>query len=142
MKTKNTPYAFFLHYGISTVLLLMLVAIIVMLNTVNINQKVTADILEEEGKYRAYVVKNVYLALDTGNSLSIDAMDGEKMKFTILSVTEEPDYYVIHMVPEARHIVKKAFNGNTKLSGYVYTHKIKLWQLVFSKIPLNKNSLW
>ena len=46
MKERNTIHAFLLHYGISTVLLCMLVAIVVMLNTVDINQKVTAP----EGK--------------------------------------------------------------------------------------------
>lgn len=52
MKERNTIHAFLLHYGISTVLLCMLVAIVVMLNTVDINQKVTADLLKEKGEYR------------------------------------------------------------------------------------------
>lgn len=76
MKERNTIHAFLLHYGISTVLLCMLVAIVVMLNTVDINQKVTADLLKEKGEYKAYVVKNTYLSLDKGGSLTIDAMEG------------------------------------------------------------------
>ena len=95
MKERNTIHAFLLHYGISTVLLCMLVA-----------------------------------------------MEGEKLTFTIQSVMEEPDYYVVCMTPEVRPVVERAFRGNSKLSGYVYTHKVKLWHLVFSKISLNKNTLW
>ena len=72
----------------------------------------------------------------------IDAMEGEKLTFTIQSVMEEPDYYVVCMTPEVRPVVERAFRGNSKLSGYVYTHKVKLWHLVFSKISLNKNTLW
>ncbi|MCD8317346.1 MAG: hypothetical protein LUC45_00120, partial [Paraprevotella sp.] len=94
MKEKHAMYAFFLHYGISTVLLLMLAAIIVMLNTVEINQKVTADILKEGERCRAYVAKNACLTLHKGYSLTIDAMNGEKLGFTVQSVMEEPDYYV------------------------------------------------
>ena len=141
MKERNTIHAFLLHYGISTVLLCMLVAIVVMLNTVDINQKVTADLLKEKGEYKAYVVKNTYLSLDKGGSLTIDAMEGKKLTFTIQSVMEEPDYYVV-CTPDVRTAVEKAFRGNSKLSGYVYTHKVKLWHLVFSKISLNKNTLW
>ena len=40
------------------------------------------------------MVKNTYLSLDKGDSLTIDAMEGEKLTFTIQSVMEEPDYYV------------------------------------------------
>ena len=142
MKERNTIHAFLLHYGISTVLLCMLVAIVVMLNTVDINQRVTADVLKGKGGYKAYMVKNTYLSLDKGDSLTIDAMEGEKLTFTIQSVMEEPDYYVVCMTPEVRPVVERAFRGNSKLSGYVYTHKVKLWHLVFSKISLNKNTLW
>lgn len=142
MKNKNTIHAFLLHYGMSTVLLLMLVAILVMLNRVNINQKVTADILEEgKGIYKAYVVKNNYLTLEK-NTLNIDAISGETLAFSIQTVKEEPDYYVIKIVPKEEHVVKRAFQGNTKLTGFLYTHKVKLWNLVFSKIYSNKNTLW
>lgn len=142
MKEKNTIHTFFLHYGISSVLLCMLIAVVIMLNTVDINQKVTADILKEKEAYKAYVAKNVYLSLDEGDSLTIDAMEGGKLIFAIQSVVEEPDYYVVCMTPESPAVVERTFRGNSKLSGYVYTHKVKLWHLVFSKISLNKNVIW
>ena len=109
MKERNTIHAFLLHYGSSTVLLCMVVAIVVMLNTVDINQKVTADVLKGKGGYKAYMVKNTYLSLDKGDSLTIDAMEGEKLTFTIQSVMEEPDYYVVCMTPEDRQYVKRHF---------------------------------
>lgn len=142
MKEKNIIHTFFLHYGISFVLLWMLIAVVVMLNTVNINQKVMADILKDKEVYKAYVAKSVYLSLGREGFLTIDVMDGDKLTFTILSVVEEPDYYVACMTPESPVVVERAFRGNSKLSGYVYTHKVKLWHLVFSKISLNKNVIW
>lgn len=136
MKKKKYIYSFFLHYGISAVLIFMFCMVVIMLNKIEISNKANADVfIESIPVCKAYVSKNNKLDLHRGNSINIDIADGKTLSFTIQDITEEQDFYVIRIIfGDNIDDLIKAFSGNSKLSGYVYTNKIKLWNLIFSRI--------
>ncbi len=126
-------YSFFLHYGISAVLVFMFCMVAIMLDKIEISNKTHVDVFA--GKFpacKAYIGKTDRLLLKESCCINIDVTHGGTLSFTIQDLTEEADFFVVRLVcMDNADTLIKAFSGNSKLSGYVYTNKIKLWELIF-----------
>lgn len=136
MKKKSTIYRFLLHYGISSVLLLMMIGIAYMLQVIQISNKTAADVLSDEksNTYIAYVDKNNMFKPELNHSVEIDTPDKKRLFFKIKGIQEESSFFVLNLTSETNEeTLTECFAGNTKLSGYIFTNKIKLWDLLFSK---------
>lgn len=135
MKKENSLYNFFLHYGISAVLVVMMVGLAYMLQTIGIKNKASVDVFyENNSTYVAYVSKNNQFFPRVGHCLEIDSSDKKQLFFKITAIREENLFFVLQLLPKSNEIaVKDAFSNNTKFSGYIFTNRIKLWDLVFSK---------
>lgn len=136
MTLRQYIYRFLLHYGISTVLLIMLVAILYMMRVIGISNKVSVDIYADTAYgYCAYLPITSDLALYEGDTLVVSTGEGDtSVRFRIEQTTVEPSYFVCRMLPISDDVeMQKAFGGNTRLTGYVFTEKIQLSHLIFRK---------
>lgn len=135
MKMKKMVYSFFLHYGISAVLVFMFCMAAIMLNRIEISNRTNADVfIDCIPVCKAYISKNHRLELHRGNSIHIDIAGGKTLSFTIQDITVEHDFFVIRIISENNSDdLIKTFSGNSRLSGYVYTHRIKLRDLIFAR---------
>lgn len=136
MTQRQRIYHFLLHYGISTVLLIMLVAILYMMRMIGISNKVSVDIYADTAYgYCAYLPITSNLALADGDTLTVSTGGGDtSISFRIQRTTMEPSYLVCRMSPVSDDVeMQKAFGGNTRLTGYVFAEKIQLSHLIFRK---------
>lgn len=136
MTLRQYIYRFLLHYGISTVLLIMLVAILYMMRVIGISNKVSVDIYADTAYgYCAYLPVTSDLALHEDDTLVVSTGEGDtSVRFRIEHTTVEPSYFVCRMLPISDDVeMQKAFGGNTRLTGYVFTEKIQLSHLIFRK---------
>lgn len=136
MTLRQYIYRFLLHYGISTVLLIMLVAILYMMRVIGISNKVSVDIYADTAYgYCAYLPVTSDLALHEGDTLAVSTGGGDtSVRFRIEQTTVEPSYFVCRMSPVSDNAeMTRAFGGNTRLTGYVFAEKIQLSQLIFRK---------
>lgn len=136
MTLRQYIYRFLLHYGISTVLLIMLVAILYMMRVIGISNKVSVDIYADTAYgYCAYLPVTSDLALHEDDTLVVSTGEGDtSVRFRIEQTTVEPSYFVCRMSPISDDVeMQKAFGGNTRLTGYVFTEKIQLSHLIFRK---------
>lgn len=137
MKLKIYSGKFLLHYGISIVLVLMMVGIAYLLQVIEIRNKVPVDVIYcvRTDSYIAYVHKTSSLKLVVGNLITVDTTGKERLCFKIRDVREESTLMALKLSSVTDMVcIHKEFSGNTKLSGYIFTNKVKLWNLVFSKL--------
>lgn len=137
MKKEDTVfYRLMIRWGIMTVLLLMLGGIGVLLQVITISNKTETELFrgERENEYTAYVTRTDLLDPGCGDTLRVDIPGQEAPVFRIVSVRKEPSFFVLtlHGVSEAE-MLHRTFGGNTKVSGYLFTRKVKLWSLVFNR---------
>lgn len=136
MTQRQRIYHFLLHYGISTVLLIMLVAILYMMRMIGISNKVSVDIYADTAYgYCAYLPITSNLALADGDTLTVSTGGGDtNIRFRIQGTIMEPSYLVCRMSPVSDGSeMSRAFGGNTRLTGYVFAEKIQLSHLIFRK---------
>lgn len=136
MTQRQRIYHFLLHYGISTVLLIMLVAILYMMRVIGISNKVSVDIYADTSYgYCAYLPITSNLALADGDTLTVSTGGGDtNIRFRIQGTIMEPSYLVCRMSPVSDGSeMSRAFGGNTRLTGYVFAEKIQLSHLIFRK---------
>lgn len=136
MTLRQYIYRFLLHYGISTVLLIMLVAILYMMRMIGISNKVSVDIYADTAYgYCAYLPITSNLALADGDTLTVSTGGGDtNIRFRIQGTIMEPSYLVCRISPVSDGSeMSRAFGGNTRLTGYVFAEKIQLSHLIFRK---------
>lgn len=136
MTQRQRIYHFLLHYGISTVLLIMLVAILYMMRMIGISNKVSVDIYADTAYgYCAYLPITSNLALADGDTLTVSTGGGDtNIRFRIQGTIMEPSYLVCRISPVSDGSeMSRAFGGNTRLTGYVFAEKIQLSHLIFRK---------
>ena len=133
MKPKNRLYQFLLHYGISAILGVMFVAVIGMLQLIEIDEKAAVDVVREhDGRCYCYVPRSV--RLEAGReTLQVALYGGERLRLEIREWEETPAYVVCRVEPQEGASLPIASAGERKLTGYVVTGKVRLWDLLFSK---------
>lgn len=135
MIKKHSIYKFFLHYGMSTVLIVMFITIVYMLQTIEISNRVNVDIyINTDKEYYVYIPKNNTIHLEKNSLLPIRVQDNSELIFKILHIKEETSYVVCCLKPVSNEeTLHHYFEGNTRLTGYVFANKIKLSDLIFNK---------
>lgn len=133
MEHKTSVYHFLLQYGISIILLIMMIGIGYMLQVMEIKEKVSVDLFCNDHYYIAYIDRSNTFCPLANRVIEIDTNEKKKLFFKIVTVTKEASLIRMDLIPETdKEIIQEAFAGNTKLSGYIYIDAIKLWDLIFS----------
>ncbi|WP_294480662.1 hypothetical protein [uncultured Bacteroides sp.] len=134
MGHRKSIYHFLLHYGISFILLIMMMGIAYMLQVMEIKEKVSVDLFYNHHYYIAYIDKSKTFSPSANMVIEIDTNEKKKLLFRIVTVTEEESLTRMELKAETdKETISNAFAGNSKLSGYIYVDAIKLWDLIFSK---------
>lgn len=124
---------FFLHYGISTILFIMFVAVVYMLQILKIDEKVAVDIIQEhDGKYYCYVPSSVRFD-ENCDSIAINMYEGYNLSLYIIDWEKEKNFTVCRVKLHSNQESKKLFAQGRKITGYWVVGKIRLGDLVFSK---------
>lgn len=126
---------FGLRYGVFIVLVLMFTGTLYMLDHLSIRCKVSADLLDVDGRYTAYVGKSEGYVPSLGQAFELECGERGRLLFSISDIVEEPVFWHLYLdpvtpVPE----LTASLAGNTKITGYVFTHRVKLRELVFRKL--------
>lgn len=134
MIKKHYIYNFFLHYGISTVLVIMFFAIVYMLQVIEISNKVNVDIyINTDKEYYAYLPKNS-IQLNVNSLLHISVQNDVELVFEVVNIKTETSYIVCQLKPVTnKEVLHQTFSGNSKLTGYAFSNKVKLVNLIFNK---------
>lgn len=136
MNMKKQIYSFLLHYGISAVLMVMLVAIIYMLHVIHINNKVAIELLKDEtGVCRAYIPHSAYKSYSVGDTLRVHTYEGDVFHFRIINMEAEAISQVYSLTPTTTDTLSlnTLFHGNSKTTVHIITGRNKLWNLIFNK---------
>ena len=135
MNMKKQIYRFLLHYGISAVLMIMLVAIIYMLHVIHINNKIAIELQKEEtGVCKAYIPHSAYKSYSVGDTLQVHTYEGDAFRFRVINVKSESSCQVCSLasIAESRQTTF-LFQGDSKIMVYIITGRNKLWNLIFNK---------
>lgn len=132
---KKRIYSFLLHYGISAVLMIMLVAIIYMLHVIHINNKVSIELLRgEHEKCRAYIPHSTYKSYSMGDTLQVHTYEGDVFHFLIINVKPENSSQACSLasISDSQQVAS-LFQEDSKITVYIITNRNKLWNLIFNK---------
>lgn len=132
---KKSISHFFLHYGISAVLVVMLAGIICMLHVIEISNKVAVDLQRDgQAQCRAYLPHDLCTTYSVGDTLHLHTYNGTTAAFRLTEIHQEQTYCIGLLSPIAASTQTDAlFQGDSKTTGYLVTGKSKLWSLIFSK---------
>lgn len=118
---------FFLHYGISTVLVIMFISVMYILRVIEINNKVQADlILEHDGNYYCYISQNIIS--EKQDTVVFYISDADSINLIILE-REKNRVYKVYVLGKK----EKVFSNGRKVVGYIVIGKTKLTDLIFQK---------
>lgn len=133
MEHRTSVYCFLLQYGISIILFIMMIGIGYMLQVIEIKEKVSVDLFYNNHYYIAYINKSNTFSPPADRVIEVDTNEKQKLFFKIVAVVEETSLIRMELTSETdKEIIHEAFDGNTRLSGYIYVDAIKLWDLIFS----------
>ena len=124
---------FWIRWGMSFIMLILLILVAIILDVVKIRTKVAAEVVVEKTEYVLYVTKDPILKIKRGDTLQVEATGGIEIPFLIREVHEEPGNTVCRVTPPEGGLLERCLSGNTKLQGYVFTRYVKLRNLVFAK---------
>lgn len=126
---------FGLRYGVFIVLVLMFTGTLYILDHLSIRCKVSAELLYVDGRHTAYVEKSEDYVPSVGQAFELDCGERGRLLFSIVDIVEEPVYWRLRIGPVTpEQELAAALAGNTKMTGYVFTHRVKLRELVFRKL--------
>lgn len=135
MSMKKQIYRFLLHYGISAVLMIMLVAIIYMLHVIHINNKVAIELLKDEtGVCRAYIPHSAYKSYSVGDTLQVHTYEGDAFHFRVINVKSENSCQVCFLtsITDSQQAAS-LFQRDSRITVHIITGRNKLWNLLFNK---------
>ena len=119
---------YLLRYGMSLILLVLFAFMGYVLNAIEIDNKVTVDvIMEHDGNLYCYVPSGVVM----GKHVIVQTADGENLPFSFerLQVCEKYTVYVLRQ----DSIMRLPKGNDRRISGTVKIGKIKLVHLVFRR---------
>lgn len=128
---------FLIRHGMSITMVIIIIGLVFMLQIVEIKNKTPVEIMHIDGKYVAYIMKNNNFNPMNHRTIHIDVSDRGNFSFEIRKIKEEPLFFFMEIIPvSSKQETDDFFNGNSRVSGFVFTNDIKLWSLVFSKWKL------
>lgn len=129
---RNRMFGFFLHYGISVVLVVMLVSIAYMMQVIEIDNKIQVDVVyEHDGKCYCYLPKDVYCVRD--KNLPVCFGEGDTEVLIVLETSVEGQYLVCCVDFPASFDNRLRLVRNRKATAYISRGKERVFDLVFKK---------
>jgi len=134
MNSRKLFSGFIIHYGISTILLTMMIGIINMLQCIEIRNKIQIELIRISSKdVLCYFDDITGKNLHKGDSILLYIKDDSaNLELRISKIRKEKMYFVVLFQGSINDINNK-FDNATKITAYFYTNKLQLWDLVFSK---------
>lgn len=119
---------YLLRYGMSVILLVLFAFMGYVLNAIEIDNKVTVDvIMEHDGKFYCYVPSGVAL----GRHVVVQTAEGENFPFSFERLQDCKSYTVYALQQDTTMCLPEVCDR--KISGTVKIGKIKLVHLVFGR---------
>lgn len=131
---KRREASLWLRFGTFVVLLLLLGGTCLILNRFTIRTKASLEVVQTEGGLVAYLPKGGTGAPSVADTLSVTTATGGRLRLVVAAVREEPDAWVLRM-SDGRGGARfdSVAQGNSRLTGYFYTGRVRLISLVFRK---------
>ncbi|MBR5529973.1 MAG: hypothetical protein IKU63_00500 [Bacteroidaceae bacterium] len=128
---------FVLKYGILFLLMTMLIAMALFMNSLELRSKQPAVLIQTGNDFRIYLDPSVPVYRQEQDYITIVQTIQGDFTFVIEQVVQEPGHKVLYVkYPDGVPALKKRLKGNTMISGFVFSDKKKLLERVF---PLLRN---
>lgn len=127
-----------LKYGVFAILILMSFGLLVILNSFEIRTKTSAILIAgANDTCTAYITYAPHFNPEISDTIEINQTLGGNLCFVVRSVSKEPENLVLTIYPADQRInLYQSFNGNSLSSGYIFTGKIKLRELVLMQLEI------
>lgn len=133
MTKKRKTYYFLLHYGISAVLIMMLISIVCILQAIEINNKLAVElILEHDNEIYCYIPKGDEQILGS-QEIMINMSDNRKIPLEIKNINVEHSFFVCHVKIKTDNEKERLFSHDRKIIAYIITKRTKLWNLILNR---------
>lgn len=121
-----------LKYGVFVILFVMSLGLLIIINHFEVYSKAPVNlIVPEEGICMAYITYNNDIDLNIGDTIEITQTLGGNICFIVQSVNKEPSNLRVNLYPvDEKMKIQEKLGGNTFSSGYIFTGKSKLRQLI------------
>lgn len=129
---RNKIFFFFLHYGISFVLVVMFVSIVYVTQVIEINNKTQVDMIyEHDGNCYCYLPKTERYSVKD-NILYVCSGENGMEQLRILDITE-CGQYIVCWIEFPSGASRSDLIKNRKVTIYIKKEKIKIYDLIFGK---------
>lgn len=124
---------FALRFGIPAALATLFIGLLVMLNRFEIRSKAAVTLVFSPEEVRGYVAPQT-LEVGLGDTLCVSQTLCGDIMFVVKAVGSEPAAIVMHLTPvEGEEVLHQRLAGNTLTTGYVFTERVNLRELVFKR---------
>ncbi len=127
---------FWIHWGMSAVMLFLLAAVAVILQVVKLRTKIPVEVIWQ-GPMDTVVV---YMqkgesagGCSAGDRMNVEMPGESTIAIVLTEIGEEHNYFRCKAVAENPHLLRQRMNGNTKMDAYVFAGEVKIWNLIFSR---------
>ncbi len=126
---------FWIHWGMSAVMLFILAAVVIILQVVKLRTKIPVEVIWS-GKTDTvviYVQKDRMVNCKPGRRLNVEVPGETPLVFSITDMSEERDNYRCQAIATDADLLYQRMGGNTKMGAFVFAREVKIWNLVFSR---------
>ncbi len=126
---------FWIHWGMSAVMLFILAAVVIILQVVKLRTKIPVEVIWS-GKTDTvviYVQKDRMVDCKPGRRLNVEVPRESSLSFIVVTKDEECNYYRCKAVTKDVDLLRRRMGGNTKMDAFVFAREVKIWNLVFSR---------
>lgn len=128
---------FVLRYGVFAVLAIMLTGIAWMAESYTIRVKQSVTLFVTGACCKAYVSGTDGFTCHPGDTFTIHQTPFGDLAFIIDSVCQEPSSAVFSLHPQDSIRFSQAMNGNSYASGFIFTGREKMGELILNKLKAN-----
>ncbi len=130
-------HKYLIRYGVFAILLLMAAGVAVMLECLEIRTKSSVSLFlgADGASCAAYVSPSPHFAIAKGDTLTVEQAPGGTVNLVVEHIRREPAGTAMTLKnANGNRPLHETFGGNTYATGYLFTGKVKLRQLVAEKI--------
>lgn len=126
---------FWIHWGMSAVMLFILAAVAIILQVVKLRTKIPVEViwLGKADTVVLYVQKDRMVDCTPGCRLNVEAPGESLLPFIVVAKDEECNYYRCKAIATDAGLLRRRMGGNTKMDAFVFAREVKIWNLVFSR---------
>ena len=127
-----------LKYGVFVILLVMSFGLLIIVNRFEIYSKTSVNIIAlEEEMCITYVAYNNGFNPNIGDTIEITQTLGGDIHFFVKAIHKEPSNLVLKLYPIDENMkIRQKFGGNTFSTGYIFTGRIKLRELIIKQFKV------